>query len=109
MEDRQMALLGIRWVRAIYLDAEVRADWQKWVAEFRAYKIARLVGTTHDMFIHHIQGQLQALDEVEAFIERAMAAQRADDNPDSHMVRQETEVERLARLGEFTTSTKRTP
>jgi len=72
---------GIKWVRAITLDSEIRADWEKWVSD-RIASLHRANSVESDpVAIRWNQGRLQQLDEIVRFIEMTVEAYRGADEP----------------------------
>ena len=66
------SLLGVRWVRALMHDPEVQRDFETWLAAYRAMVLDSLASEDDAMKLHRLQGQLRAVDEIDAFIEAAM-------------------------------------
>jgi len=72
---------GIKWVRAITLDSEIRGDWEKWVND-RIASLHRANSVESDpVAIRWNQGRLQQLDEICRFIEMTVEAYRGVDEP----------------------------
>jgi len=66
-----MALLGLRWVRALYGEREIRDDWEQWLKERRAAYLDELAAADDNKQIRQVQGCLRALNELSLFIELA--------------------------------------
>jgi hypothetical protein len=73
-------LTGTRWVRAIYLDTEVRTDWQHWREQQTALYNQQLRDERDATKFRWLQGKLQAFEELTAFIESIMDAHRKAEN-----------------------------
>lgn len=77
------AALGSRWVRAVYLDREVRADWKKFMGELYSDYQGALRNERDEVKCRWLQGKLQAVGELVEFVEAMMDQHRkAEQLPD---------------------------
>jgi hypothetical protein len=67
-----MTHLGVRWVRALMLDPELRADWETWLAERKKYVDEQGALEYDAVKLRWLQGRQQELLDIAAFIDVVM-------------------------------------
>ena len=78
-----MTQIGLRWVRAIQLDPEIRSDWEAWITD-RINTVSAPEQTEADAVkLRWIQGRLQEITYILDFIDKTMEAYRASGATDS--------------------------
>lgn len=70
--DGRPTLLGTHWVRAVMQEHEVRTDWVHWIGELDTHYKSQLAQEENVTKLRWLQGKLQALDDITAFMSAAI-------------------------------------
>jgi len=74
------ALLGLRWVRAIWFDEGVRDDWVNFLEQRKASLSKKLVKAHDEIDVRWTQGRLLELEDLTIFIDSALTVLKNPEN-----------------------------